>query len=147
MINNTILVGRMTANPNLKYTGNGTAVATFTLAVERNFSGANGERATDFLSCVVWRKQAETLANYTRKGSLIGVQGRLQSRTYDNQQGQKVYVTEVVVEEFQFLESKSKAENTSSNSTSNQQSATNNQPDPFSNLSGDVDINDDDLPF
>ncbi|MDG4813859.1 single-stranded DNA-binding protein, partial [Hydrogenovibrio sp. 3SP14C1] len=78
---------RLTKDPDLRYTGNGTAVAAFTMAVERSFNGADGQKQTDFISCVVWRKQAETLANYTRKGSLLGVQGRLQSRSYDNQQG------------------------------------------------------------
>ncbi|MDM7321077.1 MAG: single-stranded DNA-binding protein, partial [Fervidobacterium sp.] len=74
MINNVVLVGRLTKDPDLRYTGNGTAVAAFTMAVELSFNGADGQKQTDFISCVVWRKQAETLANYTRKGSLLGVQ-------------------------------------------------------------------------
>lgn len=104
MINNITLVGRLTKDPELKYTGNGTAVATFTLAVNRNFTNASGEREADFPNCVIWRKPAETLANYARKGSLIGVTGRIQTRSYENQQGQRVYVTEVVCENFQLLE-------------------------------------------
>ena len=89
MINNLTLVGRLTKDPDLKYTGNGTAVATFTLAVNRNFTNQSGEREADFINCVIWRKPAETLANYAKKGVLIGVTGRIQTRSYDNQQGQK----------------------------------------------------------
>jgi len=104
MINNIVLIGRLTKDPDLKYTANGTAVATFSLAVNRNFTNASGEREADFINCVIWRKPAETLANYARKGHLISLQGRLQTRNYENQQGQRVYVTEVVVEHFDLLE-------------------------------------------
>ncbi len=123
MINNVVLVGRLTKDCDLRYTSSGIAVATFNLAVNRNFTGQNGERETDFISCVVWRKPAETIANYTKKGSLIAVDGRLQTRNYENQQGQRVYVTEVIVENFQFLESKAAMENRQQNSvqTPNQQ--------------------------
>ncbi|MDM7320465.1 single-stranded DNA-binding protein [Streptomyces sp. P17] len=168
MINNVVLVGRLTKDPDLRYTGNGTAVAAFTMAVERSFNGADGQKQTDFISCVVWRKQAETLANYTRKGSLLGVQGRLQSRSYDNQQGQKVFVTEVVVEEFQFLETKAQSEqrqqapagngNYGSPSTPPNQNGYSNQNNGYSNNqnggmpsfargASPIDISDDDLPF
>ena len=104
MINNVVLVGRLTKDPDLKYTANGAAVASFSLAVNRNFTNASGEREADFINCVIWRKPAETLANYARKGSLIGVTGRIQTRKYENNQGQRVYVTEVVAENFQLLE-------------------------------------------
>ena len=90
MINNVVLVGRLTKDPYLLYTSSGTAVATFTLAVNRNFSSQNGEKETDFINCVIWRKSAEILANYAKKGSLIGVTGRIQTRNYENQQGQRV---------------------------------------------------------
>lgn len=106
MINNVTLVGRLVGDPELRFTSQGVAVAQFRLAVNRNYTNQNGEREADFISCVVWRKPAETLANYARKGSLLGVTGRIQTRNFENQQGQKVYVTEVVVEEFQLLESK-----------------------------------------
>lgn len=106
MINNVTLVGRLVGDPELRFTSQGIAVAQFRLAVNRNYTNQNGEREADFISCVVWRKPAETLANYARKGSLLGVTGRIQTRNFENQQGQKVYVTEVVVEEFQLLESK-----------------------------------------
>ena len=123
MINNLTLVGRLTKDPDLKYTGNGTAVATFTLAVNRNFTNQSGEREADFINCVIWRKSAETLANYAKKGVLIGVTGRIQTRSYDNQQGQKVYVTEVIADNFQLLESKKadSSQNTQGSGVSNSQ--------------------------
>lgn len=156
MINNVVLVGRLTKDPDLKYTGNGTAVATFTLAVNRNFTNQSGEREADFINCVIWRKPAETLANYAKKGVLIGVTGRIQTRSYDNQQGQKVYVTEVIADNFQLLESKKadSSQNTQGGGVSNsqtnnnanaQQNRNNVQSDPFSDSS--IDIDNQDLPF
>ncbi len=106
MLNRVVLVGRLTKDPELKYTPNGVAVANFTLAVNRPFSNQQGEREADFINCVVWRKPAENVANFLKKGSLAGVDGRLQTRSYDNQQGQRVYVTEVMAESVQFLEPK-----------------------------------------
>ncbi|KAF1295102.1 single-stranded DNA-binding protein [Enterococcus sp. JM4C] len=176
MINNVVLVGRLTKDPDLRYTASGTAVATFTLAVNRNFTNQSGNREADFINCVIWRKSAETMANYARKGTLLGVTGRIQTRSYDNQQGQKVYVTEVVAENFQLLESRSTSEqrqqdggtsygnraDSAPNPTANQgqntfnqqpaQSSTNGMPDfnresdPFGS-SNTIDISDDDLPF
>ncbi len=107
MINNTTLVGRLTKNPELRYTGSGIAVVSFSLAVERNYTNAQGERETDFINCVAWRGTAETLANFSVKGSLIGVTGSIQTRNYQNNEGRTVYITEVVVDNFQMLESKS----------------------------------------
>lgn len=112
MINSTVLVGRLTRDPELKYTGNNVAVASFSLAVNRNFKDANGERETDFINCIIWRQQAENLANWAKKGALIGITGRIQTRSYENQQGQRVYVTEVVAENFQMLESRAAREGT-----------------------------------
>ena len=103
-MNTTQLVGRLTKDIELKYTQSGTAVASFTLAVNRNFKNDAGEYEADFIDCVIWRKGAENLANFTRKGSQIGIEGRIQTRNYDNQQGQKVYVTEIVVNNFHLLE-------------------------------------------
>lgn len=111
MINNVVLIGRLTKDPDMRYTPNGTAVATFTLAVNRNFTNQNGSREADFINCVIWRKSAESLANYCRKGTLLGVTGRIQTRNYENQQGQRVYVTEVVAERYQLLESRQVSEN------------------------------------
>lgn len=145
MINNVTLIGRLTKDIELKYTGSGLAVAQFTLAVARDFASQNGEKETDFINCVMWRKSAETLANYAKKGSLIGVVGRIQTRSYDNQEGQRVYVTEVNAERFNFLEKK--AENTQANnqpSFSNPQTSSN-QQNTFGSQT--LTINADDLPF
>lgn len=107
MINRVVLVGRLTKDPELKYTSSGTAVGTFSLAVNRQFTNSNGDREADFINCVIWRKSAENFANFTHKGSLVGIDGRLQTRNYENQQGQRVYVTEVVVDNFSLLEPRS----------------------------------------
>ncbi|MTD42488.1 single-stranded DNA-binding protein [Erwinia sp. CPCC 100877] len=114
MINNVVLVGRLTKDPDLRYTSSGSAVATFTLAVNRNFTNQEGNREADFINCVIWRKPAETMANYARKGTLLGVTGRIQTRNYENQQGNRVYITEVVCENFQLLESKGTRNNADS---------------------------------
>ncbi|HEM3674309.1 TPA: single-stranded DNA-binding protein [Streptococcus suis] len=132
MINNVVLVGRMTRDAELRYTPSNQAVATFTLAVNRNFKNQDGEREADFVNCVIWRQQAENLANWVKKGALIGVTGRIQTRSYDNQQGQRVYVTEVVAESFQLLESRGQQSNS--------------QDSSFGNSSS-MDIQDEDLPF
>lgn len=132
MLNNVSLVGRLTKDVDLRYTQSNVAVATFTLAVNRTFKSENGEREADFINCVMWRKQAENLANWAKKGALIGITGRIQTRTYDNQQGQRVYVTEVVAENFQTLE---KRDNSANNDSLYNQAP--NVPD----------VSDDDLPF
>lgn len=156
MINNVVVVGRLTRAVDLRYTSNGTAYASFTLATDRDFKNQNGEKETDFINCVMWRKPAENLANYTKKGSLIGIEGRIQTRNYDNQQGQRVYVTEVLAERFHFLESAKTANNDDlSNEGTNTLPFNKNQnsignfanSDPFTS-GGDVfNVNDDDLPF
>lgn len=156
MINNVVLVGRLTKDPDLRYTANGAAVASFSLAVNRNFTNASGEREADFINCVIWRKPAETLANYAKKGSLIGVTGRIQTRNYENQEGKRVYVTEVVAENFQLLERRDANNsgtggqgggntNASSYNQNPTQDVVNNNRDPFGSSS--LDISDDDLPF
>lgn len=111
MINNVVLVGRLTRDADLKYTQSNIAVATFTLAVNRPFKNEAGERDADFINCVIWRQSAENLANWAKKGSLIGITGVIQTRSYDNQQGQRVYVTEVVASNFQLLESRNSQQN------------------------------------
>ncbi|MGM0276539.1 MULTISPECIES: single-stranded DNA-binding protein [unclassified Enterococcus] len=142
MINNVTLVGRLTKDPDLRYTSSGKAVASFTLAVNRRFTNQAGQREADYIQCVIWGKSAETLANYAKKGSLIGIVGRLQSRSYENKEQQRVYVTEVVVETFQLLEPRTVNEQRQS-SQNNQQ---NDNSDP--NFEGAaIDISDDDLPF
>ena len=156
MINNVTVVGRLTRAVDLRYTSNGTAYASFTLATDRDFKNQNGEKETDFINCVMWRKPAENLANYTKKGSLIGVSGRIQTRNYENEQGQRVYVTEVLAEKFSFLESAKTTNNgVLSNVGTNTLGINKNQnsngnfanSDPFTS-GGDVfNVNDDDLPF
>ena len=106
MLNRVVLVGRLVADPELRYTPNGVAVANFRLAVNRPFTNEQGEREADFINCVCFKKVAENLANYQKKGNLIGVDGRIQTRSYDGQDGKRVYITEVVAESVQFLESK-----------------------------------------
>ena len=140
MINQTTLVGRLTNDVNLRYTPSNVAVATFTLAVNRTFKNENGDREADFINCVMWRQQAENLANWAKKGALIGITGRIQTRIYDNQQGQRVYVTEVVAETFQLLESKGQG-------NQGQQKQAQQQTPDFSRQGAPMDISDDDLPF
>ena len=142
MLNNISLVGRVVRDVELRYTPSNVAVATFTLAVNRTFKNENGEREADFINCVMWRQQAENLANWAKKGALIGITGRIQTRSYDNQQGQRVYVTEVVAETFQLLESKGQG-------NQGQQRQTQQQAPDFSRNANTnpLDISDDDLPF
>lgn len=144
MINNVVLVGRMTKDAELRYTGNNIAVATFTLAVNRNRKNENGEREADFINCVIWRQAAENLANWAKKGALIGITGAIQTRNYENQQGQRVYVTEVVADNFQLLESRNQQEQ--GNTFQNGNSSSGGYNSPFGN-SNPMDISDDDLPF
>ncbi|MBT2584193.1 single-stranded DNA-binding protein [Planococcus sp. ISL-109] len=165
MINRVVLVGRLTKDPDLRYTPSGAAVARFTLAVNRTFSNAQGEREADFINCTVWRKQAENTANFLKKGSLAGVEGRIQTGSYEGQDGKRVYTTEVVADSVQFLEPKSATsgdrpsgdrsygqqqpsyqQNQPSTSPS-QQKNTRVDDDPFSSGSGKIEVSDDDLPF
>lgn len=145
-MNRTILVGRLTRDPDLRYTQTGTAVANFTLAVDRPFSK---DKETDFINCVVWRKPAENLAQYMKKGSQIGVEGRIQTRTYEKD-GKTVYITEVVADNIQFLESrnnsgKSNGSQQSGNTRKSKEQAYNDSI--FGNDAQSIDIDDDELPF
>ena len=128
--------------------------------MDRQFTNSNGEREADFINCVIWRKSAENFANFTHKGSLVGIDGRIQTRNYENQQGQRVYVTEVVVDNFALLEPKSanannstnpQAANPNSSSTANNSNPTTNdskpEEDPFADNTEPINISDDDLPF
>lgn len=161
MLNSVSLTGRLTRDVDLRYTQSGTAVGSFTLAVDRKFKSKNGERETDFVNCQIWRKSAENFANFTEKGSLVGVEGHIQTRTYDNAQGQKVFVTEVIVDNFALLESRQTSQNShksqqtangSATATTNASQTTPNASranttDPFANNGQPIDIQDDDLPF
>ncbi len=104
MLNRIVLIGRLTKDPELRYTPNGVAVASFTLAVNRSRANQQGEKEADFIPVVVWQKQAENCANYIGKGSLVAVDGRLQIRTYDAKDGQRRWVTEVIAETVRFLD-------------------------------------------
>ncbi|HEL1741079.1 TPA: single-stranded DNA-binding protein [Streptococcus suis] len=152
MINNVVLVGRLTRDAELRYTPSNVAVATFTLAVNRPFKNEAGEREADFINCVIWRQQAENLANWAKKGALIGVTGAIQTRYYDNQQGQRVYVTEVIASNFQLLESRNNqsGQQNQSNSFHNGNNSNSGNFQSGNNQGGyqsPLDISDDDLPF
>lgn len=136
MINNVTLIGRLTRDAELRYTPSNIATAQFNIACNRNFKNANDEYDADFINCVMWREQAERFCNWTRKGMLVGIVGRIQTRSYENQQGQRVYVTEVVAESFQVLEKRG--------NTANQNSMTEQMPPSYTSP---MDITDDKLPF
>lgn len=146
MLNRAILVGRLTRDPDLRYTPNGIATSSFTLAVNRPFSNQQGEREADFINVVVWRKQAENAAQYLSKGSLAGVDGRIQTRSYENNSGQRVYVTEIVADSVQFLDTKSGSKPDAPRNEEEQQYGKKDD-DPFSSDGQTIDISDDDLPF
>lgn len=169
MINRVVLVGRLTKDPELKYTQSGVAVTRFTLAVNRTFTNQQGQREADFINCVTWRKQAENTANYLRKGSLTGIEGRIQTSSFDGKDGNRVFMTEVVADSVQFLEPRNanaNAERSGSNYSAPTQNAyqqqqpnqqwnqqpsqpnyTNMNDDPFSTGGGPIEVSDDDLPF
>ncbi|MFJ7841609.1 single-stranded DNA-binding protein [Lysinibacillus sphaericus] len=168
MINRVVLVGRLTADPELRYTPSGIASCKFRVAVNRTFKN-EGEQQADFISCIAWRKQAENLANFMKKGNLIGLEGRIQTGSYEGHDGKRVYTTDVVADSIQFLEPRNSAGG--SQSTPNYQSSTNtggtyqnppqgnyggnnNQPsytrvddDPFANSKGPIEVDESDLPF
>lgn len=145
MINRVILVGRLTKDPEYRQTPNGVSVATFTLAVNKPFTNSQGEREADFINVVVFRRQAENVNNYLSKGSLAGVDGRIQSRSYENKEGQRVFVTEVVADSVQFLEPKNNNQQNNQPQQQKGQAPTGNNP--FANDNGINDINDSELPF
>ncbi|UAW61079.1 single-stranded DNA-binding protein [Limosilactobacillus reuteri] len=167
MLNRAILTGRLTRDPELRYTTSGTAVVQATIAVDRQFKNQQGEREADFINLVIWRKAAENFANFTHKGSLVGIDGRIQTRTYENKQGQRVYVTEINVDSFSLLEPRQEnnqqpnnnyssqapnnnARNATSNSpqqNQNAQSNYGNQNNDFGNDGQSIDLADDELPF
>ena len=168
-MNKAILIGRLTRDPELRYTSSNRAVCQFTIAIDRPFtSNATGQREADFINVVVWDKTAENVGKYMSKGRLIAVEGRIQTRNYDNNEGKKVYVTEVVASNIQFLESKNATTgNNGFNSmpeppvekspydfdgTSGTQSNSSNtmnieENDPFASFGEQVEISDNDLPF
>ncbi len=155
-MNKVFLIGRLTRDPELRYTDSNVAVATFSIAVNRNFTNQSGEREADFINIIVWRKQAENIKNYIKKGSQVAIDGRIQTRNYEKD-GQKRYVTEVVADNVQFLDTKNS--NSSSNDNfggfndvapsdfSSQMPTTDVKNDPFADFGASIEINDDELPF
>jgi len=153
MLNRAVLVGRLTKDVDLRYTQSGRAVANFTLAVNRPFRNQNGENEADFINMTAWNKTAENLANYMSKGSQIGVDGRIQSGSYENNEGQRIFTTEVVADQIAFLETKN-----SNGASGNQQSQNQNNNfsqyfedksggNPYQGQGQPFDIDDDSLPF
>lgn len=155
MLNRIILIGRLTRDPELRYTSSGIAVTQFTLAVDRPYTTQQGEREADFIPIVTWRQLAETCANYLRKGRLTAVEGRIQVRNYDNNEGRRVYVTEVVADNVRFLESGNRdgggagmrEERGEFGGGPSRGNADRGNQDPFSDDGRPIDISDDDLPF
>ncbi len=161
MLNRVILIGRLTKDPELRYTPSGVAVTQFTIAVDRPFTSQGGEREADFIPVVTWRQLAETCANYLRKGRLTAVEGRIQVRNYENNEGKRVYVTEVIADNVRFLESNRESGtggggqreetpfggNGGGNTNRSNNFSRGNQNDPFSDDGKPIDISDDDLPF
>jgi len=167
MLNKVILIGRLTRDPELRYTTQNRAVTQISLAVSRNFTNQNGERQTDFINVVVWDKQAENVKKYLGKGRLVAVEGRIQTRNYDDKDGKKVYVTEVLASSVQFLESRSQVAASTGMSEmepSQQMPSAPSQDvnpydftdnvetidvdkDPFASFGENVEINDSELPF
>ena len=157
-MNKAILIGRLTRDPELRTTPTGRNVCQFSVAVSRNFTNANGERDADFINCVVWDKQAENLVKYQKKGNQIAVEGRIQTRNYDDKDGKKVYVTEILASNISFLDSKGTGAtgNTSFNNlpeppmvdtSSNNMETVSVEKDPFEAFGDSIEISDNDLPF
>ena len=143
MINRAVLVGRLTKDPELRRTANDIPVTTFTLAVNRPYSNQSGERDADFIQCVVWRRQAETVSQFVFKGSLVGIEGRIQTRSYDDQDGNRKYITEIVCDSVQFLEPKG----SSSDTQNTNQASSSNQNKPNKKDTQKFELPEDDLPF
>lgn len=160
-MNKVFLIGRLTRDPELRYTSNNVPAASFSIAVNRNFTNQNGEREADFINIVAWRKQAENIKNYLTKGSQVAIDGRIQTRSYDGQDGQKRYVTEVVADNVQFLDTKNSTNNVGGTSSPSYENATpydfdqsapqtpttDVSQDPFADFGSSIEISDDELPF
>ena len=146
-MNKVFLIGRLTRDPELRYTSSNIPSATFSLAVNRNFTNQNGVREADFINIVVWRKQAETVKKYLTKGSLISVEGRIQTRNYDGADGKKVYVTEVVADNFEFLESKGQRSANNDIEFRDDAPSTNVGDEPYIDFGDTIELSDDDIAF
>ena len=151
-MNKVVLIGRLTRDPELRYTSSNIPSATFSLAVNRPFQNQNGVREADFINIVMWRKQAETAKKYLTKGSLISIEGRIQTRNYDGADGKKVYVTEVVTDNFDFLETKGQKSNAPMPDVSNDieytdAPSTNVSDEPYIDFGDTIELSDDDIAF
>lgn len=166
-MNKVILIGRLTRDPEMRTTPSGVATTSFSIAVQRNYANAQGDREADFINCVAWRKQAENIAKYCTKGSQVAVDGRIQTRSYDAQDGTKRYVTEVIADNVTFLGSRSGSGESSSYAANNYNNVSNVNDsmssnnfggsndivttdlseDPYANMGSEVALSDDDLPF
>ncbi|HIS38751.1 MAG TPA: single-stranded DNA-binding protein [Candidatus Onthousia faecavium] len=165
-MNKVFLIGRLTRDPELRYTSNNTAVASFTLAVNRTYTNQAGEREADFINVVVWRRQAETVKNYLSQGSQLAVEGRIQVRSYDDQNGQRRYVTEVVADNVEFIGSRKDNNNNSTPTTATTSIPKSSEPtpydfkeepttnmgtdisdNPYADFGSSIEISDDELPF
>ncbi len=166
-MNKVILIGRLTRDPEMRTTPSGVATTSFSIAVQRNYANAQGDREADFINCVAWRKQAENIAKYCTKGSQVAVDGRIQTRNYDAQDGTKRYVTEVIADNVTFLGSRSGSGESSSYAANNYNNVSNVNDsmssnnfggsndivttdlneDPYANMGSEVALSDDDLPF
>lgn len=149
-MNKVVLIGRLTKDPELRYTSSNVPAASFTLAVNRNFQNQNGVREADFISIVMWRKQAETVKKYLTKGSLISIEGRIQTRNYDGADGKKVYVTEVIADNFEFLESKGQRASQPSIDLPplpEETPTTNVNDEPYIDFGDTIELSDDDVAF
>ena len=166
-MNKVILIGRLTRDPEMRTTPSGVATTSFSIAVQRNYANAQGDREADFINCVAWRKQAENIAKYCTKGSQVAVDGRIQTRNYDAQDGTKRYVTEVIADNVTFLGGRSTSSESSSYAANNYNNVsnvndsmssnnfggsndivtTNLSEDPYANMGSEVALSDDDLPF
>lgn len=171
-MNKAFLIGRLTRDPELRYTGNNTAVASFTIAVNRTYTNQAGEREADFIPVVVWRRQAESVKNYLSQGSQVAVEGRIQVRNYDDQNGQRRYVTEIVADSVEFIGSRRDNNGSQGTNTNNYNSGVTSAPstpseptpydftdtpssnngtdisnDPYKDFGASIEIDDSELPF
>jgi single-strand DNA-binding protein len=146
MINRVVLVGRLTRDPELRRTGNGTAVASFTVAVDNRTKDTNGNRTTSFIPCTVWGQSAENVSRFTRKGSLVGIEGRLNQRSYETKDNRKVTVVEVICDSVQFLERKPEEGAPLVETNEYEYQPKNDVVAETNNVEG-IDIAEDDLPF
>ena len=153
-MNKAFLIGRLTRDPELRYSSSNAAIVNFTIAIDRQYTNTQGQRETDFINIVAFQKQAENVKKYVSKGALVAIDGRIQTRNYDDKDGKKVYVTEVVADRVQFLESKG-----SSNTNASQENEvspadfqdapkeTNVSDDVFADFGSSIEISDDDIAF